>query len=99
MLAGPDLKQLEAYAAKMEPEIKKNPAVVQKKWFLKKASLVNFKLPITVRLRTGDRPTHHPVAAAAGDADNTRSDNSRAIGRMATPRTASLSTSEPLNPS
>ncbi|RYZ05026.1 MAG: efflux RND transporter permease subunit [Myxococcales bacterium] len=28
VLAGPDLKQLEAYAAKMEPEIKKNPAVV-----------------------------------------------------------------------
>jgi multidrug efflux pump subunit AcrB len=28
VLAGPDLKQLEAYAAKMEPQIKKNPAVV-----------------------------------------------------------------------
>jgi hydrophobic/amphiphilic exporter-1 (mainly G- bacteria), HAE1 family len=28
VLAGPDLRQLEAYAAKMEPAIKKNPAVV-----------------------------------------------------------------------
>jgi len=31
--------------------VKKSPGVVNKKWFMKKASLVNFKLPVTLRLR------------------------------------------------
>jgi hypothetical protein len=34
--------------------IKKNPRLVKKASFLKKASLVDFKLPITVRLRTSE---------------------------------------------
>ena len=35
----------------LKKAVKHNPRVVGKKWFLKKASLVNFKLPVTVRLR------------------------------------------------
>jgi len=32
-------------------QIKKNPAVIKRKSFLRKAALVNFKLPVTLRLR------------------------------------------------
>jgi hypothetical protein len=35
----------------LKKAVKKHPNVVGKKWFLKKASLVNFKLPVTLRLR------------------------------------------------
>jgi len=35
----------------LKKAVKKSPAVVSKKWFLKKASLVDFKLPVTIRLR------------------------------------------------
>jgi hypothetical protein len=36
--------------------IKKNPKLIRSKHFIKKASLVNFKLPVTIRLRDGDIP-------------------------------------------
>lgn len=38
--------------------VKKNPGVVGKKWFAKKASLVNFKLPVTIRLRDSGSATN-----------------------------------------
>jgi hypothetical protein len=34
--------------------IKKNPKLIRSKHFIKRASLVNFKLPVTIRLRDGD---------------------------------------------
>ncbi|MDX6359134.1 MAG: hypothetical protein QOH37_2188 [Nocardioidaceae bacterium] len=37
--------------SELRKQVNKNPRVIQRKSFLKKASLVNFKLPITVRLR------------------------------------------------
>jgi hypothetical protein len=40
----------------LRKQIKHNPKVVTKKWFLKKAALVNFKLPVTLRLRGGNTP-------------------------------------------
>jgi hypothetical protein len=36
--------------------VKHNPGVVRKAWFLKKASLVDFTLPVTVVLRQGSNP-------------------------------------------
>lgn len=44
-------KQKAQVRASLKKQIKKNPKAIQKKSFLKKASLVNFKLPITVQLR------------------------------------------------
>jgi hypothetical protein len=56
LMAGPasakvSAKQKKAIAHQLRKAVKKNPKVVSKRWFLKKASLVNFKLPVTIRLR------------------------------------------------
>jgi hypothetical protein len=59
VMAGPasakkmSAKQRAAVRAQLRKEVKKNPRVVQKKSFLKRASLVNFKLPVTIALRGG----------------------------------------------
>ena len=37
--------------------IKKNPKLIRSKHFIKRASLVNFKLPVTIRLRGGNNAT------------------------------------------
>src|SRR4051812_47726610 len=37
-------------------DVKRNPSIVRKRSFLKRAALVNFKLPVTIRLRTGSNP-------------------------------------------
>jgi len=56
-MAGPaDAKKLSAkqkskITRQLRKAVKHNPKVVSKKSFLKKASLVNFKLPVTIRLR------------------------------------------------
>jgi hypothetical protein len=50
-------KQKAAVRAKLRKQIKKNPRVIQRKSFVKKAALVNFKLPVTLRLRGGNTPT------------------------------------------
>jgi hypothetical protein len=36
--------------------VKRHPGVIRKRWFLRQASLVNFKLPVTVQLRQGANP-------------------------------------------
>jgi hypothetical protein len=51
-------KQRAAVRAQLKKEVKKNPRVVQKKSFLKRASLVNFKLPVTLALRGGSTATN-----------------------------------------
>src|SRR5215210_4295002 len=38
-------------AKQLRKQIKKNPRAIRSKSFLRKAALVNFKLPITIRLR------------------------------------------------
>ena len=35
----------------LRKQIKKNPKLIRSKHFIKRASLVNFKLPVTIRLR------------------------------------------------
>src|SRR3978361_1149187 len=49
-------KQRAAVRAQLRKEIKKNPKAISRKSFVKRASLVNFTLPVTVRLRDGDKP-------------------------------------------
>jgi len=57
-MAGPasakvSAKQKKAITHQLRKAIKKNPKAFSQKWFMKKASLVNFKLPVTIRLRNG----------------------------------------------
>jgi hypothetical protein len=55
-------KQKAHVRAELRKQVKKNPKVVSSKSFLKKASLVNFKLPVTIRLR-GSSASTNPNAA------------------------------------
>jgi hypothetical protein len=47
-------KQKAHVRAQLRKQIRKNPAAIKRKSFLKKAALVNFKLPVTLRLRGGN---------------------------------------------
>jgi hypothetical protein len=49
-------KQKAAVRAKLKKQIKKNPKAISRKSFIKKAALVNFKLPVTLRLRGANTP-------------------------------------------
>jgi len=51
-------KQKSKIQRQLRKAVKKNPAVINRKSFLKKASLVNFKLPVTVRLRGSSAETN-----------------------------------------
>jgi hypothetical protein len=59
VLAGPasakkmSAKQRAAVRTQLRKEIKKNPKAISRKSFVKRASLVNFKLPVTIALRGG----------------------------------------------
>ncbi|WCB95530.1 hypothetical protein DSM104299_04279 [Baekduia alba] len=59
VLAGPasakkmSAKQRAAVRTQLKKEIKKNPKAINRKSFVKRASLVNFKLPVTIALRGG----------------------------------------------
>src|SRR4051795_10926172 len=58
VMAGPasakklSAKQRAAVRTQLRKEIKKNPKAINKKSFIKRASLVNFTLPITIKLRS-----------------------------------------------
>jgi hypothetical protein len=68
-LAGPasakkmSAKQRAAVRAQLKKEIKKNPKAIARKSFVKRASLVNFKLPVTIALR-GGKSAANPNKAA-----------------------------------
>ena len=49
-------------AKQLRKQIKKNPRAIRSKSFLRKAALVNFKLPVTIRLR-GECPAGSGGAA------------------------------------
>ena len=69
VLAGPasakkmSAKQRAAVRAQLKKEIKKNPKAISRKSFVKRASLVNFKLPVTIALRGGTSATANPNTA------------------------------------
>jgi hypothetical protein len=51
-------KQRAAVRAQLKKQIKHNPKLINKKSFVKRAALVNFKLPITIRLRGSNAATN-----------------------------------------
>ena len=51
--------------AELRKQVKKNPGVVKRRAFLRKAALVNFKLPVTIRLRTPCNPASNAGAVGA----------------------------------
>ena len=76
----------------LRKQIKKNPRAIRSKSFLRKAALVNFKLPVTIRLR-GECP------AGSGGAASCPADT---VGTLATPASTSaapLSANVDLGPS
>jgi hypothetical protein len=74
-------KQKAAVRAQLRKAIKKNPAAIKRKSFLRKASLVNFKLPITVRLRTGDAPGTPANEAAVANPNRATIDLGASLGQ------------------
>src|SRR4051812_40567731 len=49
-------KQKAQVRAQLGKQIKTNPKLISRKSFIRKAALVNFKLPVTLRLRGGNTP-------------------------------------------
>ena len=65
-------KQKASITKQLRKQIKKNPRAIRSKSFLRKAALVNFKLPVTIRLR-GECPAGAGGAASCpADAVRTR---------------------------
>jgi hypothetical protein len=68
--------------ARLARQIKRNPKLITKRSFVKRASLVNFKLPITIRLKNSTVATNPNVA----NLDSAhRSDSARSAWAAASP--------------
>jgi hypothetical protein len=85
-MAGPASAKMSAkhkaqITKQLRKAVKKNPKVVGKRWFLKKATLVSFKLPITVRLRTGDVPATPANEAATANTNRATLDLGASLGQ------------------
>jgi hypothetical protein len=65
----------------LRKQVKKHPGVVNKRSFLKKAALVNFKLPVTIRLRTGDIPATPANEAATRNPNRATLDLGASLGQ------------------
>ena len=52
--------------AELRKQVKKNPGAVKRKSFLRRAALVNFKLPVTIRLRNTCNAALNPTNTTAG---------------------------------
>ncbi len=63
-------KQKAAISKQLRKQIKKNPRVIRSKSFLRKAGLVDFRLPVTIRLRGSCLPAT-PGGGSASCADTT----------------------------
>jgi hypothetical protein len=71
--------------------IKKNPKLIRSKHFIKKASLVNFVLPVTIRLRDGDKPGTPTVESATANPNNASIDLGMSLGKREVDLGGSLS--------
>src|SRR4051795_12869653 len=72
--------QKHAISKKLLRAAKKNPRVISKRWFLKKASLVSFSLPSTIRLdavndQAGNHGAQNTATLDLGPSLGTRSIN------------------------
>lgn len=73
-------KQRAAVRAQLKKQIKKNPAVINKRSFVKRASLANFRLPVTVALRTGDKPGTPANESATANQNSAKIDLGTSLG-------------------
>jgi hypothetical protein len=64
-------KQKAAITKQLRKQIKKNPRAIRSKSFLRKAALVNFKLPVTIRLRSACPDGVSGFASCPAGAGNT----------------------------
>ncbi len=53
--------------AELRKQVKKNPGAVKRKSFLRRAALVNFKLPVTIRLRNACENSLNPAPTVGGN--------------------------------
>src|SRR4051812_21999067 len=56
-LARPSAQRAALIRARLAKDVRRRPGVVTKRWFLRQAGLVKFKLPVTLRLRDSPLPT------------------------------------------
>jgi len=74
-------KQKAHVRAQLRRQVRKNPKAITRKSFLRKAALVNFRLPITVRLRSGDRPGTPTDEGATLNPNSARIDLGASLGQ------------------
>ena len=73
--------------AELRKQVKRNPGVVKRKSFLKRAALVNFKLPVTIRLRNPCNPSQNPTGSASPGGALLTTENCAAQGTALNQRT------------
>jgi hypothetical protein len=83
----PSAKAKKAIRAELRKAVKKNPAVVRRKSFLRRAALVNFKLPVTIRLRNPCDPSQNPTGSASPGGALLTTENCAAQGTALNERT------------
>jgi hypothetical protein len=87
VLAGPasakklSAKQRAAISKQLRKQVKKNPGIINRKSFIKRASLVNFVLPVTVALRSGDKPGTPANEGATLNPNEARLDLGASLGQ------------------
>ncbi|MDX6728424.1 MAG: hypothetical protein QOK49_3229, partial [Baekduia sp.] len=74
-------KQRAAVRAQLKKEIKKNPKAINRTSFIKRASLVNFVLPVTVALRSGDKPGTPTNEGATANPNSAKIDLGASLGQ------------------
>jgi hypothetical protein len=75
----------------LRKQIKKHPRLIGNKHFIKKASLVNFVLPVTIRLRDGDKPGTPQKESATDNPNNASIDLGTSLGKREVDLGGSLS--------
>ena len=73
--------------AELRKQVKKNPGAVKRKSFLRRAALVNFKLPVTIRLRNTCDPAQNPTGSATPGGPLLTTENCAAQGTALNQRT------------
>src|SRR3954467_5156196 len=97
VLAGPasakkmSAKQRAAVRAQLRKQVKKHPGVINKKSFIRRASLVNFVLPVTIALRSGDKPGTPTNEGATANPNSAKIDLGTSLGQREADLGGSLS--------
>ena len=84
-------KQKAAITKQLRKQIKKNPRVIRSKSFLRKAGLVDFKLPVTIRIRGACPAGVGGAATCPAGRVNTRSTSAASTARTSTSARRSVS--------